>query len=56
MTSISRGLLLLSSMFSRKLDKNIFEGRPDLVNFRMANTGAAEFFIDVCALDTFIDK
>ena len=56
MTTISRGLLLLGGMFSRKFDKNIFEGRPDLVNFRMANTGAAEFFVDLCALDTFIDK
>ena len=43
-------------MFGRKLDKNILEGRPDLVDFRMANPGVAKFFVDLRALDVFIDQ
>src|SRR5947207_2710379 len=43
-------------MFGRKLYKNILEGWPDLVDLRMANPGVAKFFIDLCALDVFIDQ
>ena len=56
MTSISCRFLLFARMFSRELDKHIFQGRPDFVNFRMANASTAQLFVNLCALDTFIDK
>ena len=49
-------LLLFSGVFRRKFDKNIFERRPNLMNFHVADTGAVQLFFNVRALDAFIDK
>ena len=52
----SRGLLLLSGMFGRELDKHVFERRADFVDLRVTDPDATQLFVDLCALDTFIDQ
>src|SRR6266496_2378030 len=56
MTSISCRLLLFPGMFRRKLDKHIFERRADLLNLGVTDPDATQLFIDLCALDAFIDQ
>jgi len=43
-------------MFGRKLDKYVLERRADFVNLRVTDPDATQLFVDLCALDTFIDQ
>ena len=54
--SISRGLLLLSGVLGRKLDKHVFERRPHFVNLCMTDADFAQLFVDLGALDALIDQ
>src|SRR5437867_914511 len=43
-------------MLGRKLDEHVFERRADYVNLDMANPDFAQLFLNLGALDVFIDQ
>jgi len=55
MTIMLGGLLSFSSVFGRKLDKDVFQRRTYFMNFDMSDADFAQLFLDVRALDCFID-
>src|SRR5438093_9468103 len=48
--------LLLAEMFGRKLDKHVFERRADFVDLGVTDSDLTQLFVDLCALDTFINE